>query len=178
MANYEDGKIYKIVVDGTDLIYVGSTCGRLSARISRHRSSALSKAYKCKLYEYDPSLWRIILVEEFPCATKDQLRAREEYWRKELRASLNSIKCFIEDKKVEERERWKRRHLMVEKYRSGIIECCCGLKMRRDSLRLHLRTKKHEKILASKKEVEDEEEKREIIFPISIKTDVDFDLQH
>ena len=174
MANYEDGKIYKIVVDGIDLIYVGSTCGRLSARISRHRTSALSKAYKCKLYEYDPSLWRIILVEEFSCKNKDQLRAREEYWRKELEASLNSRKCFIEDKREANRERQERHRKTqrridwVKKYKEEKISCCCGSLISRVNLWAHLRSKKHLKDLASKNATEIEEKKLEIILPNSV----------
>ena len=168
MPNYEHGKIYKIVVDGIDLEYVGSTCDRLSARLSKHKSHALLKTFNCKLYEHDPTLWRIILVEEFPCATKDQLRAREEYWRKELRAGLNTYKCFIEDKKADARERGRKHRLNPKRRETEIIECCCGLKMRRDSLRLHLRTKKHLKDLASKNATEIEEKKLEIILHNSV----------
>ena len=168
MPNYEHGKIYKIVVDGIDLEYVGSTCDRLSARLSKHKSHALLKTFNCKLYEHDPTLWRIILVEEFPCATKDQLRAREEYWRKELRASLNSIKCFVEDKKADARERKKKHRLNPKRRETEIIECCCGLKTRRSSLCRHLRSKKHLKDLASKNATEIEEKKLEIILPNSV----------
>ena len=38
MNKYETGKIYKIVDNTSDMIYVGSTCQTLEQRLQRHES--------------------------------------------------------------------------------------------------------------------------------------------
>ena len=37
MPNYQNGKIYKLVCDDPEKIYIGSTTQRLSARLSSHK---------------------------------------------------------------------------------------------------------------------------------------------
>jgi hypothetical protein len=85
-GDYSLGKIYKLVSDFTDDIYIGSTCQRLlSSRLTEHnkfykkvvkgtanqnlRSSEIVKYGDCK----------IILIEHYPCASKYELEARERY---------------------------------------------------------------------------------------------------
>ena len=80
MPDYAQGRIYKIVSDSTDKVYVGSTCQRLSARFSQHRSDKYSSRV---LMEYDDV--RCVLVEMFPCKTKEELQAREYLTIKELK---------------------------------------------------------------------------------------------
>ena len=49
---YQDGKIYQILNSETDDVYVGSTCQKLSKRMTNHRTKlksgrALKKKKKC-----------------------------------------------------------------------------------------------------------------------------------
>jgi len=83
---YEKGKIYKIVSDQTEKIYIGSTCNTLSARLSGHRNDY--KSYLQQKQRYTTSFEliklgdaKIILIEKYPCNDKDELRQREEHWR-------------------------------------------------------------------------------------------------
>ena len=82
-SKYKNGKIYKIVSD--DLIgvcYIGSTVQSLSNRMAGHRST-----YKCYLkgmgnnmssYELLKTGNAIIyLIEDYPCASKNELLRRE-----------------------------------------------------------------------------------------------------
>jgi hypothetical protein len=39
----------------------------------------------------------MIEIEKFPCENNRQLEAREEYWRKELHATLNGRQSFTTD---------------------------------------------------------------------------------
>jgi len=93
---FQNGKIYKIVNDVDNEIYVGSTIQTLSNRIAKHRNDAKKhprfKIYQ-KMNELGIECFRIVLIENYPCKTKDELRAREEHWRSELKASLNSRAC-------------------------------------------------------------------------------------
>ena len=85
MVNYQEGKMYKIVSFQTDKIYVGSTCDKsLASRMSRHRCHF--KRYlkdehnyitSFEILKYDDA--QIILIENFPCNSRDELLARERY---------------------------------------------------------------------------------------------------
>ena len=83
---YQRGKIYKIVSNSTKEVYYGSTVEKtLSNRLAGHRSH-----FKIWLYgngHYISSFEilkhhdeKIVLVENFPCNTKYELCAREQYY--------------------------------------------------------------------------------------------------
>ncbi len=84
MPDYKKSKIYKLVSNHTDKIYVGATTNFLHTRKGQHISNY--KRWKkgrsnCTSYEivkYDDC--KIILIEEYPCDSKIQLSARERYW--------------------------------------------------------------------------------------------------
>ena len=92
MVNYKQGKIYKIECNVTGLIYIGSTCKKkLSGRMTQHRSAY--KKYLNRKGKYYSSFrvmenkdYDIILIEDYPCNSKDQLFARERYY-------TNTIEC-------------------------------------------------------------------------------------
>ena len=84
MSKYAEGKIYKIISDQTDLIYVGSTTEKyLSSRLTKHRSNY--KGYLVGKYNYVTSFEilkyddaKIILLELYPCQCREQLLAKEQ----------------------------------------------------------------------------------------------------
>jgi hypothetical protein len=88
--DYQKAKIYKIVDNTTDNIYVGSTCEpSLARRLAKHVGNY--KSHLNENYNYTTSFeiikngdYDIILIENFPCNTKDALFARERYWTNEL----------------------------------------------------------------------------------------------
>lgn len=90
MPNYQLGKIYKIVSSQTDFVYVGSTTKKyLSQRLAKHNSDYKSwKIEKSRfissfeLLQYEDAI--IVLLEAFPCNSKDKLRAREQHWINEF----------------------------------------------------------------------------------------------
>lgn len=81
MSDYSKGKIYAIKAPECNYIYIGSTVKTLSERMACHRATY------CKLFEggdYVSSYYilgfpdaYIQLIEEYPCATKQELRRRE-----------------------------------------------------------------------------------------------------
>lgn len=83
MPNYENGRIYKLVSDETDKVYVGSCTVRLSSRFSFHRTATKNKCMSKEIVMYDDV--RCVLVENYPCKTKEELHAREYYWIKKLK---------------------------------------------------------------------------------------------
>ena len=93
MTKYEKGKIYKIISDNTDKIYIGSSCEpTLAHRLSKHRSNY--KAWlKDNTNQYITSYeilklenYSIILIENYPCNNKDELHAKE-------RSVIETVEC-------------------------------------------------------------------------------------
>lgn len=84
MPDYSKGKIYKIISNKTNDVYIGSTIQSLSVRLAGHRK--LYKSYlggksnyitSYDILKYDDV--KIILIEECPCDNREQLLAREQY---------------------------------------------------------------------------------------------------
>jgi len=97
MVNYENGKIYKLVCLTTGKTYIGSTAEpTLARRLASHVSSY--NRYLNGKYHYITSFdilktndYEILLIESFPCKTKDELHARERHWTKQIDC-VNKIK--------------------------------------------------------------------------------------
>jgi len=73
----QNGKIYKIVCNITNEVYIGSTCDTLEYRERQHHfktNRAVSKLI-LKRGNYD-----IKLIEEYPCETKKELLWRERHY--------------------------------------------------------------------------------------------------
>lgn len=86
MVNYQLGKIYRIVCNTTGLTYYGSTCEKnLSSRLSHHKS--VYKQYLNQNHHFITSFeiiknnnYVIVLVENYPCNSKDELHSRERFY--------------------------------------------------------------------------------------------------
>lgn len=87
--DYTNGKIYKIINDTSDMIYIGSTCDDLHKRFYTHK-----KIYKCynngnykkipcnSKYIFDDNIEtsKIILLENVCCSNKSELLMKEREW--------------------------------------------------------------------------------------------------
>ena len=93
MPNYQKGKIYKIISNETDKVYIGSTCDYLSSRLGKHKYS-YKKGKTCtsskEILKYADC--EIELIEDFPCATKRELLDREGYY---IRITPNCVNVRI-----------------------------------------------------------------------------------
>ena len=104
--DYNNGKIYQILNNINDEVYVGSTIQSLSKRMYDHRMH--SKYQNCNFYklmkEIGPDSFYIELIESYPCNNKEELNAREGYFIRE-RGTLNKAiigrtpKQWVEDNK-------------------------------------------------------------------------------
>ena len=101
-SDYSRGKIYKITSPNTDKIYIGSTISPLRNRFYIHvrdynkwfanNSSTYCSSYKI-IKEGDA---KIELIEEFPCDSRLDLQAREEYWRHQfIDIACNINRCYV-----------------------------------------------------------------------------------
>lgn len=78
MPDYSKAKIYAIRAPGADAVYIGSTTLPLSRRMAQHRYEFNNGSLKYRSRELlicDGAY--IELLEDFPCANKEQLNKRE-----------------------------------------------------------------------------------------------------
>jgi hypothetical protein len=109
MSKYQNGKIYKIISENTDKIYIGSTilnylCSRYSTHTGTFRKFENGTGKKqCSSFEIlKHGNNKIILIELYPCNSKDELHAREQYYI-DLNKSIcvNILKSYVGDNKEE-----------------------------------------------------------------------------
>jgi len=92
MVNYQLGKIYKIVDNTNGNVYIGSTCEpTLARRLAGHIGNY--KKYLNGKYHYVTSFkilennnYDMVLIEKFPCDSKEELHARERFISNQLNA--------------------------------------------------------------------------------------------
>ena len=110
MVNYANGKIYKMVNNVDDEIYVGSTCNPLHKRKNGHKGQLTRHPHLLKSQHFRRIGWenvKIILIENYPCESKQDLLKRERYWIDELKPSLNKALPYVSE---EERVRHKKEY--------------------------------------------------------------------
>ena len=102
--DYSKTIIYKLIKNddyNNDNIYVGSTTD-FTRRKSTHKRTCCNekcKGYYTKVYKIIRdnggwSEWTMLEIEKYPCNDSNEARKREEYWRCELNARLNSVRAF------------------------------------------------------------------------------------
>ena len=124
--NYNNGKIYKIEpLKGEEgEIYIGSTTKKyLSQRMTKHREDynrwKNGKRHKVMSFDlfdkYGINNCQIILLENCPCESKDQLTSREAYYIR----TLDCVNKCIPDRTHKEYYKDNKEHLLeyAKKYR-------------------------------------------------------------
>jgi hypothetical protein len=113
---YQTGKIYKIVnINDPEEFYIGSTKNLLRSRWQGHKQACEKNPHR-KLYllmnELGLDCFKIILLEDYPCDNRDQLRMREHHWITLLKPKLNQIKAYLSQ---EDKVLYKKEHKAVHK---------------------------------------------------------------
>ena len=153
MPCYQNGKVYKIVNDVDDKIYIGSTCNPLYKRLYGHKSRGKGWQPEFTFYHHLNKVgWdnvRIILIENYPCKTMDELRARERYHYDQVppHLRLNSIRPKITEQELIDRRnaKEKREAELEAKFQQSLVknECECGASVR--GLSAHFKTQRHQR---------------------------------
>ena len=107
MPDYSLSKIYKLVSNKTPDIYIGSCLMRLSTRLSTHKSKSNSCVSR-KLFVED-AVVTIILIENFACNTKNELKARELH-HITTNKCINVNKPFVCDIPYADTKAWKKEY--------------------------------------------------------------------
>jgi len=115
MPDYSKGKIYKILNTIDDEIYVGSTVNDLSVRMIKHRSNSKAGCTPLILRhmrEIGAQHFYIELIENYPCNSVQELKAKEGEWIRKL-GTLNKQVAgrtkaeWYEDNQEHCRKQWK-----------------------------------------------------------------------
>ena len=93
MPDYSAGKIYKLQCEDGHF-YIGSTRNELRKRFQDHKRKSVETPDR-RVYNHINAIgWenvKIILVESFPCQTKDQLVQREDY---HIQTHIGDLMCL------------------------------------------------------------------------------------
>jgi hypothetical protein len=170
MPDYNEGKIYKIIAETNEdfLPYIGSSTQKLSKRMSQHRDNyklflegkdrIRSKA--CDLFQkFGVKNCRIVLIENFPCKTIEELTSRERYWYDNIKncnyqKTQRTIEEIVEYSKIyhnehkEQISEKKKIHYQANKEEilkkhKEKFECVCGAIICKYGKVEHERSRKH-----------------------------------
>ena len=88
MPDYNNGKIYKIIDSENKVIYIGSTTEQLCKRYSKHKHKAIGN--------------KIILLENFPCNSREELIKKEQEFIEQYDNLLNKFRAYRSEEQQEE----------------------------------------------------------------------------
>ncbi len=147
MSNYENGKIYKLIDNKSNMIYIGSTCKSLEQRLKAHQQDYIR--YKAGKQHFITSYkilanndYKIELLKLHPCKNKKELDIEEGKLTKQFKESkLNVVNRNIAGQNhiascAQYRENNKNK--INEKH-----NCLCGGKYTNTGKSQHVKTKKH-----------------------------------
>ena len=99
--DYSKSKIYKIINDIDDYIYIGSTTEKLCSRMAKHRFDMKKPQNNGKIYQhmrkYGPKYFHIVLIRNYPCTSKEELikEERREFDLYNKNVLLNIYRPYI-----------------------------------------------------------------------------------
>jgi len=152
---YHRGKIYKIVSNDTDKVYIGSTVQSLAKRIGGHRCDyrRYLKGNFYKVMSFDIVCFpdaKIYLIEDFKCESKNELERRERH-------HIESMECvnkcipgrtmseYYQANKTKIKEYYQKNKEKIsireKEYNKKKVECnICKSFVRKDGLKRHQKT--------------------------------------
>jgi DNA mismatch repair ATPase MutS len=156
MIDYQQGKIYKIECNVTGKVYIGSTCEpilarRLAGHITNYRCYLNGKSRYLTSYEILQNRnYDIVLIESYPCNSKDELHSRERYYTNNINC-VNKVKAQGMTNELGEKE-YKKQYRennkdMIQAKKNEKHMCICGNCYTYVNKQRHIRTAKHQQYL-------------------------------
>ena len=118
MPDFSKAKIYKLVSNISSDVYVGSCLVELSKRFSVHKGP--SNTCISKSMFINDAIITIVLIENFPCLCKNEMKARELHYITTLEC-INKNKPYISD--LLYGNEWKKQYRLdhLEEYKQYYI---------------------------------------------------------
>ena len=110
MPDYSKGKIYRIVCNETGEQYIGSTIQSLSRRLAKHVwESKNNQEHGCKSFPIiDRGDYSIVLIENCPCESKEQLLRRERHFIETIDCVNRYIPGRTKLEHINQIQQWKK----------------------------------------------------------------------
>jgi len=154
MSKYQNAKIYKIVDNTNNNIYIGSTYLSLQTRLTKHKCNFNCPNNYCSSYEIIKNNdYKIELIENYPCNNKKELEERENYHIKNniciniKGKGFNSKKYYInnKDKINNQVKQWRinNKEYISNKQKEKTYCLYCNKDIKNGSLYHHNHSKKH-----------------------------------
>jgi hypothetical protein len=152
MPDYQNSRIYKIIDLETNECYIGSTTLALSQRLAQHvvsykrwlkgKGRNISSFKIIANDDYD-----IVLIELFPCNSKEELYARESHYCQSI-TCVNKIKnqgLLIELGRIDYNKQYSVDHkVQINNYQNTVLICQCGCSYTRHNKLRHEQANKHQ----------------------------------
>jgi len=158
MPDYQQAKIYSIICGITAEEYVGSTtkkylAQRLANHVNKFKQWKKGKSNFVTSYKIiERGNYKIELIENFPCETKDELNAREGFFirgrtcvnrciagRTQKIYNIDHAKEISEYQKEYQKEHAKE----IKKQKNAKTNCLCGGRYTHSHKAQHFKTKIH-----------------------------------
>ena len=157
--NYENAKIYKIVDNTSDAIYIGSTCKTLQQRLSKHKNNykgfKLGKTNNVTVFKIlENEDYKIELIKLYPCNTKQELNLEEGKIIKQLRNDkFNIVNRNIagQTQKQSCAQYKKNNRNLINEQQKLKHNCLCGGKYTQCHKSQHEKSKKHQNYINNSK---------------------------
>jgi len=183
MSDYSQGKIYMITTNKIYEVYIGSTIQTLEERLSSHKSDYKrwlkgEKKYctSFEILQYDDC--EILLVEDYPCESKKELRLKEgeyicemdcvnkvipsrsrkeyfkEYYQKNKEILSQNMKEYMKEysQKSEVKEKLKAYNKEYYQNNKQKFTCICSGIYSKKNKAKHYKTRKHIQYIEEMKE--------------------------
>ncbi len=142
MPDYTQSKIYKIVDNTNGNVYIGSTTKKyLCSRLSEHKADVTryeeGRHKLCSSYSIMKNgNYNMVLIENYPCLDKTQLRFRERFHvEKEpkcinIQRAIRTKEDTINDKKNRFKNLSGEEKTSIYEARKEKMTCKCGIELR------------------------------------------------
>jgi len=84
MNKYANGKIYMIITENSNDIYVGSTTKTLKLRLQEHESNYRTGKYCSSQEIFKQGNYKIVLIKDYPCSSDNELEREEGKFQRDL----------------------------------------------------------------------------------------------
>ena len=152
MNKFQNAKIYKIIDNTSDLIYIGSTCKTLNQRLKQHEYNfkcfKLGKTNNVTSFKIiENNDYKIELIKLFPCENKQQLNIAEGFEIKQAKTNVLNVvnRCIAGLTRKETNTQYRQNNSnKIKEYNKQKFNCACGGKFIKCHKLRHEKSKLHQ----------------------------------
>jgi len=150
VKDYSKGKIYRIVSNKTDQVYIGSTVLTLDKRFIVHKSDFKTSRYCSSAEILKHGDARIELIRDFPCNSEQELAKEEDKYILDCCKVVNCKRAsrtgaeYYQENRAEILEQRKQHYEANRERINQKFDCPCGSTIRKAEKPRHEKSKKHQ----------------------------------